>query len=91
MIYAQPNRENGTHKPIRNFWHTNGSPNISQKTGSYRNQQKKKRTCKSVNFAVLADHRIKLKEYEKKNKYLNFAMKLKKYKNGTWRWQLYQL
>ena len=29
--------------------------------------QQKKRTCKIVDFAVPADHRIKLKEYEKKD------------------------
>ena len=39
---------------------------------------KKKRTCKIVDFAVLADHRIKLKECEKKDKYLNFTRELKK-------------
>ena len=39
---------------------------------------KKKRTCKIVNFAIPADHRIKLKECEKKNKYLNLARELKK-------------
>ena len=39
---------------------------------------KKKRTCKIVNFAVLADHRIKLKECEKKDKYLDLARELKK-------------
>ena len=39
---------------------------------------KKKRTCKIVNFAVLADHRIKLKECEKKDKYLKLARELKK-------------
>ena len=37
-----------------------------------------KRTCKIVDFAVSADHRIKLKECEKKNKYLDLARKLKK-------------
>ena len=31
-----------------------------------------------MDFAVLADHRIKLKECEKKDKYLDFARKLKK-------------
>ena len=31
-----------------------------------------------VNFVVLADHRIKLKESEKKDKYLNLAKELKK-------------
>ena len=39
---------------------------------------KKKRTCKIVDFAVPADHRIKLKESEKKGKYLNLARELKK-------------
>ena len=39
---------------------------------------KKKRTCKIVDFAVPADHRIKLKESEKKDKYLDFARELKK-------------
>ena len=36
------------------------------------------RTCKIVDFAVSADHRIKLKEYEKKDKYLDLARELKK-------------
>ena len=31
-----------------------------------------------MNFAFLADHRIKLKENEKKDKYLNLARELKK-------------
>ena len=37
----------------------------------------KKRTCK-MDFTVPADHRIKLKEYEKKDKYLDLARELKK-------------
>ena len=40
--------------------------------------KKKKGICKIVDFAVPADHRIKLKEYEKKNKYLDIARELKK-------------
>ena len=32
----------------------------------------------TVDFAVLADHRVKLKECEKRNKYLNLARELKK-------------
>ena len=40
--------------------------------------QQKKRTCKIVNVAVPADHRIKLKEWEKKDKYLDLARELKK-------------
>ena len=41
-------------------------------------KKKKKRTCKIVDFAVFADHRIKLKEYEKNDKYLHLARELKK-------------
>ena len=33
----------------------------------------KKRTCKIVDFSVPADYRIKLKESEKKDKYLDFG------------------
>ena len=40
--------------------------------------QKKKRICKIVDFAVPADHRIKLNECEKKDKYLDLARELKK-------------
>ena len=36
-----------------------------------------KRTYNIVDFAVLADHRIKLKEWEKNNKYLDLARELK--------------
>ena len=39
---------------------------------------KKKRTCKIVDFAVPADPRIKPKECEKKDKYLDLARELKK-------------
>ena len=39
---------------------------------------KKERTCRTVDFAVPADHRVKLKESEKKDKYLDLARGLKK-------------
>ena len=53
---------------------------------------KKKRTYKIVDFAVPSDHRIKLKECEKKDQYLDFARELKKtmehegddYTNSDW-------
>ena len=45
------------------------------------NNQQKNRTYKIVDFAVPADHRIKLKEFEKKDKYLNLARELKKLRN----------
>ena len=63
--------------------HTNGSPNLGQMSRPYNNQQKKKekkkrkRICKIVDFAVPADHRINLKECEKKDKYLDLARELK--------------
>ena len=63
------------------LWHKNRSPNLGQKTRCYNDQQKKKkkkRTCKIVDFAVPGDHRIKLKEREKKDKYVESARELKK-------------
>ena len=42
------------------------------------NQQKKKRNCKIVDFDVPAEHRIKLKKCEKKDKYLDLARESKK-------------
>ena len=39
---------------------------------------KKERTCRIVDIAVPANHRVKLKESEKKDKYLDFAKELKK-------------
>ena len=36
-------------------------------------KKKRERICKIVNFAVPADHRIKLKECKKKDEYLNLA------------------
>ena len=42
---------------------------------------KKMRTCRIVDFAVLSDNRVKLKEIEKKDKYLDLAWELKKLLN----------
>ena len=62
-------------------WHTHGLLNLGQKTRPYNNQQKKKRTWKTVDIAVPADKRIKLKEYEMKDKYLYLARELTKLRN----------
>ena len=81
MVYAPPSSYPGEWhtQTFMGLWHTNGSPNLSQKTRPYSNQQpKKKWTCKIVDFAVPADNRIKLKESEKKDKYLDLARELKK-------------
>ena len=47
-----------------------------------------KRNRKIVDFALPADYRLKLKECEKKDKYLDLSRELKN--NGKWIWQLYQ-
>ena len=59
-----------------------GLPNLGQKTRPY-NNQKKKKICKIFDFAVPADHRIKLKECEKRYKYLDLSGELKKKNDGT--------
>ena len=41
-------------------------------------KKEKRRTWKILDFAVPADHRIKLKECEKKDKYIDLARELKK-------------
>ena len=79
MVYAQPRiflGESDEQSP-QGFLHTNGSANLGQSTEPYNNQPKI-RTCRIVDFAVSADHRIKLKESEKKDKYMDLAKKLKK-------------
>ena len=42
------------------------------------NKKKKKKICKIVDFVVPADHRINLKESEKKDKYFDLARGVKK-------------
>ena len=60
------------------LWHTHGSPNLGQKTRSYNNPQKKKRISKIIDSPVPANHRIKVKECEKRDNYLDLARELKK-------------
>ena len=83
MVYAQPSTcpwKWHAQTPV-GLWYTNGSPNLGQKTRPYNNQQKKKKICKVVDFAVPADHWIKLKESEKRDKYLDLARELKNLRN----------
>ena len=79
MVFAQPSNRPGKRdaQTFQWFWDTNKPPNLGQKTRFYDNQLKK-RTCKIVDFAVPADHRIKLKKSEKKDQYLDLARELKK-------------
>ena len=46
----------------------------------------KKRTCQIVDFAVSADHRVKLKENEKKDKYQDLARELLVQSPKDWYW-----
>ena len=55
------------------FWDTNRSPNLGQTTWPYNKQQQKKRTCRIVDFSVPADQKVKLKETEKKDNFLDLV------------------
>ena len=75
--------ENERHKLLGEFWDTNGLPNLRQMTRPYNNYQKEKkkkreRSSRIVDFAVPVDHRVNLKESEKKDKYCDLAWELKK-------------
>ena len=78
MHNPAPVLENDTHKLLGNLTFKRISY-PDQTTRPYNNQQKKKmRIFKIVDIAVTADHRINLKECEKKDKYLALARALKK-------------
>ena len=62
----------------------------SQEVNNNNNQQKK-RTCKIVDFPVPVDHRTKLKECEKKDKYLDLARELKKKRKKKKRKKLWNM
>ena len=85
MHNPAPVLENNTHK-LRWDFDIHVDHIISARRPDQIMINKKKRTCKIVDSAVLADYRIKLKEYEKKDKYLDIARELKK-NYGTCRWQ----
>ena len=71
--------ENVTHKFLRDFDIHDGHLITAKRPDLIIiNNKKKKRTCKIVDFAVPAHCRIKLKEWEKKDKYLDLARELKK-------------
>ena len=75
--------ENETHKILWDFelqtdyLISNRRPDLV-KVNKKKKKKKKKRTRRIVNFVVPVDHRVKLKESEKRNKYLHFAWELKK-------------
>ena len=83
MHNPAPVLENNTHKLLWDFEiHTDHLISVRRPDLIIiNNKNEKKRTCKIVNFAVPADHRIKLKECEKKDKYLDLARELEKKEN----------
>ena len=78
MHNTAPVLENDTHKLLWDFGIQTDDPILARKPDLINNHQKKKkkRTYKIVTFAVPADHRIKLRECEKKDKYLDLAREL---------------
>ena len=74
MVYAQPVQENVTHKLLWDF-----AIQTDHFISAWRPDliiiNKKKPTCKIVDFAILADHRVKLKESDKENEYLDLSIK----------------
>ena len=78
MCNPAPVLENDTHKLLWDF-DTQADHLISaRRPDLIIIHNKKKKICKIVDFAVPADHRIKLKECEKRDKYLDLARELKK-------------
>ena len=72
-------QENETHKLLWDF-EIKTDPQIFARRRDLIiiNNKKEKRTCRIVDFEVPADHRVKLKENEKKNKYWDLDRELKK-------------
>ena len=79
MQNPAPVIENNTHKLLWDFdIETDYLISARRPDTIIINKQKKEEDFKIVDFAVPADHRIKLKECEKKDKYLDLARELKK-------------
>ena len=72
-------QENDTHKFLWNFDIRTDHLISARRPDLIIINNKKKRICKIVDFASPADHCIKLKECEKRNKYLDLARELKNY------------
>ena len=68
--------ENETHKLLCDF-EIQTDHLISARQPDLIKTIKKERTCRIVDFAVLAGHRVKLKECKKRDNYLDLARELK--------------
>ena len=74
--------DNDTHKLRRDF-EIQTDHLISARLPDLIIINKKERTCRIVDFAVLVDHRVELKEFEKRDKYRDLGRELKK----LWKWR----
>ena len=74
MVYKQPRIRLGEWDeqiPLE-FWDINGSSSLGQTIRPSDSQQKTE-TCRIVDITVPTDHRVKLKESEKRDKYIDLA------------------
>ncbi len=78
MHKAEPVLENKTHKLLWDFKIRTDHLIPARTPDLITINRKKEKICKIVDFAVSADHRINLQEFEKKDKYLDLARELKK-------------
>ena len=79
MHNPAPVLENDSHKLLSDFnIQTDHLIPVRRPDLIITNKKKKKKICKIVDFAVPADHKINLKESEKKDNYLDLARELKK-------------
>ena len=83
MHNLAPVQENDTHKLLWDFDIKTDLLISARRPDLIIIDKKKKKICKIVDFSVPADHRIKLKECEKRDKNLDLARELKNY--GTFR------
>ena len=65
--------ENETYKLLWDFDKQTDHLISARRPDQVKIKNKKKRTCKIMDFAVPADHRVKLKESKKTDKYLDLA------------------
>ena len=85
MHKPESDLENETHRLLRDF-EIQRDHLISARRPNLVIVIKRKITYRIADFAVPAGHRVKLKENEKRDMYLDLASELKK-NYGTWKWR----
>ena len=73
MRKPESDQENETYKLLRDFEIQTDRLISARRPDLMIVNKKKNRTCQITDFAVSADHRVKLKENENRNKYLDLA------------------